>query len=113
MGNLGVAQSFAIGAVQQYEGSAKRRHAVLADITLAMVYVLAGELRGLPLAHKAIASVAEIRSTRARARLRNLVAALERRPGSDYKELAMMAREFSLEEKASIAVSRNFRAIWP
>jgi transcriptional regulator with XRE-family HTH domain len=42
MGNLGVAQSFAVGAVEQYEGSPKRRHTVLADITLAMVYVLAG-----------------------------------------------------------------------
>lgn len=96
MGNLDIAQSFAVGAVQRWEGSPKRRYAAMADITLAMVYVLAGEPRGLPLAHKAIASVAEIRSIRARTRLRNLVAALECRPGSDYKELAMRARKFSL-----------------
>ncbi len=92
MGNLDIAQPFAVGAVQRWEGSPIRRHAVIADITLALVYVTAGDPRGLPLTHKALTSVSEIRSVRARTRLRNLVAALERRPASDYKELAVMAR---------------------
>jgi hypothetical protein len=96
MGNLDIAQSFAVGAVRQWEGSPKRRHAVIADIALAIVNVSAGEPRGLPLAQKALASVAEIRSTRARKRLRNLIAALERRPGSDCRELAMRAKKLSL-----------------
>ncbi len=96
MGNLDIAQSFAVGAVHRWEGSPKRRHAVIADITLAIVNVSAGEPRGLPLARKAIASVAEIRSTRARTRLRNLVAALERRPG-DYRELAVLAQRVAAQ----------------
>src|ERR671916_728011 len=85
--------------VQRWEGSPKRCHAIMADITLAIVNVSVGEPRGLPLAHKAIASVAEIRSTRVRARLRNLVAALEGRPESDCKELARRARKFSLKKR--------------
>lgn len=96
MGNLDIAQPFAVGAVQRWEGSPIRRHAVIADITLAIVNVQAGEPRGLQLAHKALTSVSEIRSVRARVRLRNLVTALERRPGSDYKELAMRVRKFVL-----------------
>lgn len=96
MGNPDIAQPLAVGAVQRWEGSHIRRHAVIADITLAIVNVQAGEPRGLALTHKALASVSEIRSVRARVRLRNLIAALERRPGSDYKELAIRARKFGL-----------------
>ncbi len=92
LGNLDKAQLFAVSAVEKWQGLPNRRHAVIADITLAMVYLLAGEPRGLQLAQKAIASVGEIRSARARERLRELVTALESRSGSDYQELAARAR---------------------
>jgi hypothetical protein len=92
LGKLDAAQLFATSSVQKWESSPNRRHAVHADITLAMVYVLAGEPRGLSLSQKAIASVNEIRSGRARARLKELVTALESRSGSDYRELAVSAR---------------------
>ena len=92
MGNLDLAHLFATSSVDQWSGSPKRRHAVMSDVTLAVVNVTAGEPRGLSLAHKAIASVSEIQSNRARTRLRNLIAALESRSGNDYRDLAVRAR---------------------
>jgi transcriptional regulator with XRE-family HTH domain len=92
MGNLDLAHLFATSAVNQWVGSSNRRHAVMSDVTLAVVNVTAGEPRGLALAHKAIASVAAIQSNRARTRLRNLIAALESRSGNDYRDLAVRAR---------------------
>ena len=100
MGNLDLAHLFAMSAVDHWSGSPNRRHAVVSDITLAIVNVTAGEPRGLPLAHKAIASVAEIRSNRSRTRLHNLIAALESRSGSDYRDLAVRARRVAGQRKS-------------
>jgi transcriptional regulator with XRE-family HTH domain len=100
MGNLELAHLFAMSAVDHWLGSPNRRHAVMSDITLAVVNVTAGEPRGLSLAHKAIASIAEIQSNRARTRLRNLIAALESRSGSDYRDLAILARRVAGQIKS-------------
>jgi hypothetical protein len=100
MGNLDLAHLFAMSAVDHWSGSPNRRHAVISDITLAVVNVTAGEPRGLSLAHKAIASVAEIQSNRARTRLRNLIAALESRSGGDYRDLAILARRIAGQIKS-------------
>lgn len=59
---------------------------------LATVHIRAGEPRGLQLAHGAVASAAKLSSARVHQRLGPLAAALENRPGSDYHELARMAR---------------------
>jgi transcriptional regulator with XRE-family HTH domain len=98
MGNLDLAHLFATSAVDQWVGSPNRRHAVISDVTLAVVNVTSGEPRGLSLAHKAIASVSEIQSNRARTRLRNLIAALESRSGNDYRDLAVRARRVAGQE---------------
>jgi len=45
------------------------------------------------LAHHAVTAVTRISSMHARQRLEPLAAALEARPGSDYRELAQMARQ--------------------
>ena len=93
LGHLDVAEPYAAGAVRAW-GSGEQRNGVLADITLATIHVRAGEPDGLPLAKKAIDGVALLRSVRARVRwLEPLVAALEARPGSDYRDLARMARQ--------------------
>lgn len=57
------------------------------------MHVRAGEPRGLQLAHGAITAVTKLSSVRARWRLEPLVAALESRPGSDYRQLSQMARQ--------------------
>ena len=93
LGRLDVAESYAAGAVRAW-GSGERRNGVLADITLATIYVIAGEPDGLRLAKGAIDGAAMLRSVRARERwLEPLAAALEARPGSDARELARMARQ--------------------
>ena len=58
-----------------------------------MVYVKAGEQRGLQLAHTAITDVAKLTSVRARRQLLPLAESLDARPGADAKELARMARQ--------------------
>lgn len=49
------------------------------DIALATIHAMAGEPDGPTLEHRAITSVADLRSVRARKRLDPLVAALESR----------------------------------
>ncbi|MDQ3275831.1 MAG: helix-turn-helix domain-containing protein [Actinomycetota bacterium] len=93
LGRLDVAESYAVGAVRARAGG-ERRNGVLADVTLAIIHVRAGEPDGVRLAKQAIDGVASLRSVRARERwLEPLAAALEARPGSDYRELARMARQ--------------------
>lgn len=77
--------------MRHWDGTTDRRQAVLGGITLATIYVQAGEPRGLELAHRAITAVDELRSVRARDRLVPLMAALEARPGSAPRELAGLA----------------------
>ena len=66
---------------------------ILSGIVLATIHVRAGEPRGLKLAHSAVTTVTRISSMHARQRLEPLAAALEARSGSDYRELARMARQ--------------------
>ena len=93
LGHLDIAESYAAGAVRAW-GSGERRNGVLANTTLAIIHVKAGEPDGARLAKEAIDGVALLRSVRARERwLEPLATALEARPGGDYRELARMARQ--------------------
>ena len=93
LGRLDVAESYAAGAVRAW-GSGERRNGVLADITLATIHVQAGEPDGARLAKTAIDGVGLLQSLRARQHwLEPLATALEARPGSDYRELARIARQ--------------------
>ena len=47
----------------------------------------------MQLAHHAVTTVTKLSSMHAHQRLEPLAAALEARPGSDYRELARMARQ--------------------
>ncbi len=89
------AAQFATSAVNQWEGSLNRRHAIFAKITHAAIYVQAGEPRGVALASNAINGVAQLRSVRARKRLEVLATTLESRPGPDTRDLARQARRVS------------------
>ena len=92
LGHLDIAESYAAGAVRAW-GSGERRNGVLANTTLAIIHVKAGEPDGARLAKEAIDGVAVLRSVRARQRwLEPLATALEARPGGDAKQLARMAR---------------------
>ncbi|HEU0127290.1 MAG TPA: hypothetical protein VFQ48_01585 [Pseudonocardiaceae bacterium] len=62
-------------------------------VVLATVYVRAGELRGLQMAHRSIDDMAKLPSVLIRKDLRPLAEALEARPGSNARELARMARQ--------------------
>jgi hypothetical protein len=92
LSRLDVAHRLVTSAVWHWKGTTDRRQAVLGDITLATLHVQAGESSGAPLAHRAIASVAELSSIRARERLTTLVAALETRPTSGNRDLAVLAQ---------------------
>ena len=94
LGRLDIAEQYAGLSVRRWkvEGTS-RRDSVLPDIALAVIHVTAGEPAGTALAHRAITSVAELRSVRARMGLGRLVEALETRPRSDNRELAHRARQ--------------------
>jgi hypothetical protein len=94
LGKLDIAEQLAASSVRQWkvEGTS-RRDSVLPDIALATIHVTAGEPDGAALAHRAITSVAELRSVRARMSLGRLVDALETRPRSDNRELARQVRQ--------------------
>ncbi|MDQ3990471.1 MAG: hypothetical protein M3291_15020, partial [Actinomycetota bacterium] len=93
LGRLDVAESYAAGAVRAW---GERRNGVLAEVTLAIIHIKAGEPDGLRLAQRAIEGVASLRSMRARERwLGPLTAVLEARPGGDARELARSARQAS------------------
>ena len=59
---------------------------------LAAIHVRAGEPRGTQLAQSAITAAAKLSSVRVRQRLLPLADELGTRRGSDYQELARMAR---------------------
>ncbi|MDQ3223888.1 MAG: hypothetical protein M3Q75_10530, partial [Gemmatimonadota bacterium] len=91
-GRLDAAEPFAVASARRWEGISERA-CILSKIVLATIHVRAGEPHGLQLAHHAVTAVTRISSMHARQRLQPLAAALEARPGSDYRELARMARQ--------------------
>jgi len=90
LGDLDTAERFAasINGVGRH-----RPVGTFAGILRATIHVQVGEPGGLSMAHSAITAATKLNSVRARQRLEPLVAALEARPGSDYRELARMARQ--------------------
>ena len=93
-GRLDAAEPFAVASMRRWEGGS-RVDRTQSAIVLSVIHVRAGEQRGLQLAHSAIAAADKLTSVRARKRLVPLVAALESRPGSDYRELARTARQIA------------------
>lgn len=91
-GRLDVAEPFAVSSVRRWDGLS-RLGRTRSSITLATIHVRAGEQDGLQLAHTAIAAADKLTSVRARKRLEPLTDALDTRRGSDYQELARMARQ--------------------
>lgn len=91
-GRLDIAEQFATASVRRWKGLAPVGR-IRSGVILAMVYVKAGEQRGLQLAHTAITDVAKLTSVRARRQLLPLAESLDARPGADAKELARMARQ--------------------
>jgi transcriptional regulator with XRE-family HTH domain len=93
LGRLDTAERLAALSVRHWGSNGNRRDAALPAITLAELHVTAEEPSGLALAKTAINSVAPLRSVRARERLLPLADALDTRRGSDYQQLARMARQ--------------------
>jgi len=100
LGRLDTAERFAASAIRTWDADPDRRRVAMASITFAELHLRAREPDGLRLAHEATQMVAALRSQRARDRLEPLVAALESRPGTDYQELARMARQVSASRAA-------------
>jgi transcriptional regulator with XRE-family HTH domain len=92
LGMLDSAEALTVSSMRTW-GREHRRDAAQASITLATIHVRAGEPDALRLANEAITGVAQLSSQRARDRLAPLAAALGSRPGSDYRELALMTRQ--------------------
>lgn len=92
LGRLDVAESFAASSVRTWETGSDRRDGIIADITLARLYVTAREPRGIPLSRKAIDGVAKFGSARSRDRLAPLVIALGARRDAPSRELADYGR---------------------
>ena len=92
LGRLDMAERLVAASVRHWEGTADRRQATLGCITLAVIHVRAGEPRAHELARRAIATVTELRSVRARDRLESLAVELEARRGVAAWRLAGLAR---------------------
>ncbi len=92
-GRLDAAEPFAAASVRHQDGGASELGRAHSRVVLATVHVRAGERDGLGLAHGAITAVTKLSSVRARKRLGPLADALHTRPGTDYQELARMARQ--------------------
>ena len=99
LGMLDSAEALTVSSMRTW-GREHRRDAAQAAITLATIHVRAGEPDGLRLAHEATQMVATLHSQRARERLVPLAAALDSRRGSDYQQLAQMARQVSASRAA-------------
>lgn len=91
LGRLDVAEPFAASSLRKWPGTS-RRDSVLSGIALAAIHVRTGAHDSQALAEKAIQSLAGVRSVRARMSINTLVEALDTRPTTENKELAMMAR---------------------
>ncbi|MCA1705281.1 MAG: hypothetical protein LC808_19295, partial [Actinobacteria bacterium] len=92
LGRLDVAEPLAATAARTF-GEANRRDGTKAVVVLAELHVRTGEPRGLQLAHQAVTTVAQLHSVPTRQRLEPLADALDARRGSDYQDLARMARQ--------------------
>ncbi|MGH3872742.1 MAG: helix-turn-helix domain-containing protein [Pseudonocardiaceae bacterium] len=90
-----VAEGLVAMSVRHWEGTSDRRQAVLGRITLAQLHVQAGDSRGNAMAYQVISDVGELRSVRARERLRPMIETLEARPESESRQLAGWARRVS------------------
>ena len=89
LGDLAAAERF----VTAINGAGRHRPVgTFAEILLATIHVRTGESRGLQLAHSAITAAAKLSSGRVRQRLLPLADELDTRRGSDYQELARVAR---------------------
>ena len=91
-GRLDHAEALAAASVRRWERGSPISQ-TLSGAVLATVHVRAGESDGLRMAHNTITTVSKISSARTRKRLDPLVSALTARRGSDYQELARMARQ--------------------
>ncbi|MGH4023824.1 MAG: helix-turn-helix domain-containing protein [Pseudonocardiaceae bacterium] len=91
-GRLDAAEPLAAASVRRWQGTSERARSQ-AGVVLATIHVRAGEPGGLGLAHTAISAVSRLSSVRARKRLGPLAEALDARPGTDYQNLARMARQ--------------------
>jgi transcriptional regulator with XRE-family HTH domain len=91
-GRLDAAEAFAAASARLWEDRGGRSGRIRAGILLAIIHVRAGESDGLRLAHEAITGAMKLSSARVRRRLEPLAAALETRPGSEYRDLARAAR---------------------
>ncbi|MDQ3763099.1 MAG: helix-turn-helix transcriptional regulator [Actinomycetota bacterium] len=92
LGRHDVAEQLVSTSVRHWEGTSDRRQAVLGRITLAQLHVQAGDSRGNDMAYQVLKDVRELRSVRARERLRPMIDTLEARPESESRQLAGMAR---------------------
>ncbi|MGH3671626.1 MAG: helix-turn-helix domain-containing protein [Pseudonocardiaceae bacterium] len=92
LGRPDTAQRSVAASLRHWSSSADRRAGVLGEITMASLYVQAGDSQGPDRAHQAITRVRELRSVRARERLGPLVQTLDMRPERQYRELASHAR---------------------
>ena len=92
LNQLDGAEQFAALSVRAW-GQQDRRPAASARILLATVHVRAGEPRGTQLAHNAITAATKLSSDRVRKRLLPLADELDTRRGTDYQDLARMARQ--------------------
>ncbi|MGH3695116.1 MAG: hypothetical protein ACRDRX_14200 [Pseudonocardiaceae bacterium] len=92
LGQIDGAEQFAALSVGRW-GNQDRRPAASARILLATIHVRAGEPRGTQLAHTAITAATKLSSDRVRQRLLPLADALDTRRGSDYQQLARVARQ--------------------
>ncbi|MDQ2882678.1 MAG: helix-turn-helix domain-containing protein [Actinomycetota bacterium] len=97
LGQLDTAEKFAASSVHKWatEG-ASRREGVLADIALATIHAQTRQSDATTLAHRAIASIAPLRSLRTRRiKLAPLVKALGGRADSTSRDLAHRARQLA------------------
>ncbi|MGH3930349.1 MAG: hypothetical protein ACRDTF_10275, partial [Pseudonocardiaceae bacterium] len=91
-GRLDLAEPFAASSVRRWEGLSRLGN-TRSSVTLATIHVRAGEGDGLQMAHRAITATSKISSMRVRKRLLPLADELDTRRGTDYQELARMARQ--------------------
>lgn len=100
LGHLDTAESFAAASLRKWPGTS-HRDSVLSSIVLATIHVRAGEYDAQALAERAIKSVAAVRSERARMSVNSLAEALDSRPSSDNRELAVVARKVAEQRSSS------------
>jgi hypothetical protein len=93
LGDLNAAQRSVATSLNHWQGSADRRAGVLGEITMASLYVRAGDSHGTERAYRAINHVRELRSIRARERLEPLAQALETHKDNQSRDLARLARQ--------------------